>query len=277
MRGLRAWLVLTTFFVFTLPLMPLQLLFLRTGSRYARTFPNWYHRQVCRLVGVRLHIDGGVAREQGVLLISNHVSWLDITVLSAVAPVSFVAKQEVASWPFVSWLAKLQRSVFVDRTRRSEVTDKANEILRRLEAGDHVVLFAEGTSSDGNRVLPFRSALLGAVEMAAKDGGAAELTIQPMAVAYTATQGIPMGRQHRPLAAWYGDLDFMPHIRVLIEKTALDATVAFGEAIPADATLTRKAMTGRLEQETRRMMAETLRGKPLSPGFVTEPDPPAAV
>ena len=62
MRGLRAWLVLTTFFVFTFPLMPLQLLFLRTGSRYARTFPNWYHRQVCRLVGVRLHIDGGVAR-----------------------------------------------------------------------------------------------------------------------------------------------------------------------------------------------------------------------
>ena len=164
MRGLRAWLVLTTFFVFTLPLMPLQLLFLRTGSRYARTFPNWYHRQVCRLVGVRLHIDGGVAREQGVLLISNHVSWLDITVLSAVAPVSFVAKQEVASWPFVSWLAKLQRSVFVDRTRRSEVTDKANEILRRLEAGDHVVLFAEGTSSDGNGVVPFKTPLFAAVK-----------------------------------------------------------------------------------------------------------------
>ena len=121
MRALRAWLVLAAFFAFTFPLMPLQLLFLRTGSRYARTFPNWYHRQVCRLVGIRLHIDGGVAREQGVLLISNHVSWLDITVLSAVAPVSFVAKQEVASWPFVSWLAKLQRSVFVDRTRRSEV------------------------------------------------------------------------------------------------------------------------------------------------------------
>ena len=159
MRGLRAWLVLTTFFVFTLPLMPLQLLFLRTGSRYARTFPNWYHRQVCRLVGVRLHIDGGVAREQGVLLISNHVSWLDITVLSAVAPVSFVAKQEVASWPFVSWLAKLQRSVFVDRTRRTAVGQAAGEILTRLAQGDTIVLFAEGTSSDGNRVLPFKTSL----------------------------------------------------------------------------------------------------------------------
>ena len=111
-----------------------------------------------------MHVDGSVAREHGVLLISNHVSWLDITVLSAVAPVSFVAKQEVASWPFVKWLAKLQRSVFVDRTRRSEVTDKANEILSRLEAGDHVVLFAEGTSSDGNSVVPFKTPLFAAVK-----------------------------------------------------------------------------------------------------------------
>ena len=157
MRGLRAFLVLAAFFAFTLPLMPLQLLFLRTGSRYARTFPHWYHRQVCRIVGIRLNIEGEVAREQGVLLISNHVSWLDITVLSAVAPVSFVAKQEVASWPFVSWLAKLQRSVFVDRNRRNEVGDKANEILERLAAGDHIVLFAEGTSSDGNSVVPFKT------------------------------------------------------------------------------------------------------------------------
>ena len=101
MRSLRSFLVLGAFFAFTLPLMPFQLLLLATGSRYARTFPHWYHRQVCRIVGIRLKIDGEVAEEQGVLLISNHVSWIDITVLSAVAPVSFVAKQEVASWPFV--------------------------------------------------------------------------------------------------------------------------------------------------------------------------------
>src|SRR5215510_11589411 len=157
MRSLRAFLVLAGFLAFTLPLMPLQLLLLATGSRYARTFPHWYHRQVCKIAGIRLNIDGNVAKDQGVLLISNHVSWIDITVLSAVAPVSFVAKQEVASWPFVSWLAKLQRSVFVDRNRKSEVTGKANEILERLKSGDHVVLFAEGTSSDGNAVVPFKT------------------------------------------------------------------------------------------------------------------------
>ena len=164
MRRLRAFLVLAAFFAFTLPLMPLQLLFLATGSRYARSFPHWYHRQVCKIVGIRLNVEGEVAEEQGVLLISNHVSWLDITVLSAVAPVSFVAKQEVASWPFVSWLAKLQRSVFVDRNRRNEVGDKANEILDRLAGGDHIVLFAEGTSSDGNSVVPFKTALFAAAK-----------------------------------------------------------------------------------------------------------------
>ena len=82
MRSLRAFLVLAAFFAFTLPLMPLQLLFLKTGSRYARTFPHWYHRQVCRIVGIRLNVAGDVARDEGVLLIANHVSWLDITVLS---------------------------------------------------------------------------------------------------------------------------------------------------------------------------------------------------
>src|SRR5581483_11833127 len=185
MRSVRAFLVLAAFFLFTLPLMPLQLLFLRTGSRYARTFPHWYHRQVCRIVGIRLNVEGGIAREHGVLIVSNHVSWLDITVLSAVAPVSFVAKQEVASWPFVSWLAKLQRSVFVDRTRRSEAGDKANEILNRLEAGDHIVLFAEGTSSDGNSVVPFKTALFAAAKPAGGRAMGSHVSVQTLALTYT--------------------------------------------------------------------------------------------
>src|SRR5262245_36974542 len=176
--------VLTVCFAITLPLMPLQLLFLWTGSRYARTFPNWYHRQVCRIIGVRLNVVGNVARNDGVLLISNHVSWIDITVLSAVAPVSFVAKQAVASWPFVSWLAKLQRSVFVDRTRKTEVTGKANEILERLKSGDHVVLFAEGTSSDGNSVVPFKTPLFAAAKPSGGEPLGADICAQTLAITY---------------------------------------------------------------------------------------------
>jgi 1-acyl-sn-glycerol-3-phosphate acyltransferase len=91
-----------------------------------------------------------------------------------------------------------------------------------------------------------------------------------MAIAYTATQGISLGRQRRPLAAWYGDLDFMPHIRRLIADTALDAVVSFDAPMPADSGFSRKDMTQRLEQATRRMMAQTLRGRPLAAEFVPE-------
>jgi lyso-ornithine lipid O-acyltransferase len=264
MRSVRAFLVLAAFFAFTLPLMPLQLLFLWTGSRYARTFPNWYHRQVCRIMGIRLHVDGAVARENGVLLISNHVSWLDITVLSAVAPVSFVAKQEVASWPFVSWLAKLQRSVFVDRTRRTEVTDKANEIVNRLQAGDHVVLFAEGTSSDGNGVVPFKTPLFAAAKPSGGIPLGADICAQTLALTYTKLHGIALCRRGRPVVAWYGDMDLASHAWRLLGLGPLDAHIRLGPPVPLDDFADRKALARYAEAQVRKDVAELLRGRPSS-------------
>ncbi|MGC1178550.1 MAG: lysophospholipid acyltransferase family protein [Methyloceanibacter sp.] len=260
MRGLRAWLVLSAFFALTFPLMPLQLLLLWTGSRHARTFPHWYHRQVCKLVGIRLHIDGSVARERGVLLISNHVSWLDIMVLSAVAPVSFVAKQEVASWPFVSWLAKLQRSVFVDRTRRTEVTDKANEILERLKAGDHIVLFAEGTSSDGNGVVPFKTPLFAAAKPTQARAAGGDICAQTLALTYTKLHGIALCRRGRPVVAWYGDMNLASHAWRLLGLGPLDAFIRIGPPVPLDDFADRKALARYAEAKVRKDVAELLRG-----------------
>ncbi|MGD0531636.1 MAG: lysophospholipid acyltransferase family protein [Methyloceanibacter sp.] len=263
MRGLRAWLVLSAFFALTFPLMPLQLLLLWTGSRHARTFPHWYHRQVCKLVGIRLHIDGSVARERGVLLISNHVSWLDIMVLSAVAPVSFVAKQEVASWPFVSWLAKLQRSVFIDRTRRTEVTDKANEILERLEAGDHIVLFAEGTSSDGNGVVPFKTPLFAAAKPTQARAAGGDICAQTLALTYTKLHGIALCRRGRPVVAWYGDMNLASHAWRLLGLGPLDAFIRIGPPVPLDDFADRKALARYAEAKVRKDVAELLRGPPV--------------
>jgi 1-acyl-sn-glycerol-3-phosphate acyltransferase len=264
MRRLRAFLVLAAFFAFTLPLMPLQLLFLATGSRYARSFPNWYHRQVCKIVGIRLNVEGGVAADHGVLLISNHVSWIDITVLSAVAPVSFVAKQEVASWPFVSWLAKLQRSVFVDRTRRNEVGDKANEIMERLANGDHIVLFAEGTSSDGNGVLPFKTALFAAAK--AMDGRrmGAKVSAQTLALTYPKIYGLPLCRRGRHVIAWYGDMDMASHAWRLLGLGPIDANIRIGPPVPLDSFPDRKALARYAEAKVRSDVVDILRGKPTA-------------
>ncbi|HXD46230.1 MAG TPA: lysophospholipid acyltransferase family protein [Pseudolabrys sp.] len=266
---LRGLFIGALFFTVTPVLISIQWLLGKLG------LPGWgfiscnYYRVLARLLRLRVRVVGAPLRGRPVLFVSNHVSWLDIIAIGSIQPVAFVAKSEVRKWPLVGITATMQRTVFVERAKRHQTADAVTQMVERLKGGTPVVLFAEGTSSDGNRVLPFRSALLGAVEMAARHGGVPGLAIQPMAICYTASQGIPLGRQHRPLAAWYGDLDFMPHIRALIGRTALDAVVSFGAAVPAEAGLTRKAMTQALEQETRRLMAETLRGKPLAPAPAT--------
>ena len=224
--------------------------------------PGWgfisthYYRLLCRLLAIRVRIIGQPARDRAVLYVSNHVSWVDILAIGSVAPVAFVAKREVRQWPLIGITAQLQRTVFVDRERRRQSGEAVAEIVARLQSGTSVVLFAEGTSGDGNRVLPFRSALFGALEHAA-----AELSgpvfVQPMAICYTDLHGIPMGRQHRPLVAWYGDLDFIPHIKDFIIRGAIDAVLNYGEPIAADGAIDRKAMTQRLEQVVRQMAAQT--------------------
>src|SRR6188508_2892081 len=141
--------------------------------------PGWgfiasnYYRVLCTLLRIRVHVNGTPMHDRAVLYVSNHVSWADILVIGSLAPVAFVAKREVASWPLVGIAAKLQRTVFVDRTRRHQAGEAVADIVKRLKDGVSVVLFAEGTSSDGNRVLPFRSALLGAVEEASTHAGTA--------------------------------------------------------------------------------------------------------
>jgi 1-acyl-sn-glycerol-3-phosphate acyltransferase len=199
-----------------------------------------------------VHVEGAPVRSSAALYISNHVSWVDIVVIGSLSPVAFVAKSEVRKWPLVGITAEIQRTVFVDRTRRHRTGDAVGEIAERLASRTSVVLFAEGTSSDGNRVLPFRSALIGAIEQAG------DIVIQPMSIGYTAQHGMPMGRQYRPLVAWYGDLDFMPHIKAFIARGAVDAVVSYSAPLTADSTTDRKTMTRTLEGAVRGLNAAAL-------------------
>ena len=252
--SLRASVLLAAFMAVTLPLMLVQYGFLRLSLRQAKTLPHGYHKFVCRLLGIRVHVNGKLESGSPVLLVSNHVSWLDITALSTVAPVSFVAKAEVGTWPFVSWLAKLQRSVFVDRSRRTLVKDKAGEIAERLAEGDNIVLFAEGTSSDGNRILPFRSSLFSAASMApsaANDNGP-EAVVQTVAIAYTHLHGLPILRHERPLVAWYGEMDMMSHAWNVLKSGPLDVTIRLGEPVRLASLRDRKQLAAFSEAQVRR-------------------------
>jgi 1-acyl-sn-glycerol-3-phosphate acyltransferase len=162
-------------------------------------------------------------------------------------------------------LAKLQRTVFVNRNHRHKTADVNAEIARRLAGGDPVVLFGEGTSSDGNRVLEFRSALIGATrEAVAQAEHVTRVYIQPLSIAYTGMLGLPLGRQHRPLIAWYGDFELAPHLAEVLRRGSIDVTLTWGAPIPVDETSDRKATTRTLENEVRRMTSLALCGRPAA-------------
>jgi 1-acyl-sn-glycerol-3-phosphate acyltransferase len=230
MPRIRAVFVLAVFLAVTLLLIPVQWLLLTLGLPARRTFPHRYHRFVARLFGIHIRVLG-TPPATAALLLANHSSWLDIVIFSAVTPLSFVAKSEVGTWPFFGTLARLQRTVFVTRARRSETGEARDAIAERLAQGDVLVLFPEGTSDDGNTVLPFKSALLSAADAALHDG--CKVIVQPVSTAYVARQGIPMGRENRPLYAWYGDMELVPHLWEALEAGPLDVVVQFHPPLEA--------------------------------------------
>jgi lyso-ornithine lipid O-acyltransferase len=260
---IRVIFIVLAFLLLTLVLLPFQLIGIAFNWRLQRSIPHFYHRVLCTLIGVRISEIGRRSTASPALILSNHVSWLDICVITALAPVVFVAKSEVARWPVFGWLARLQRTVFINRQARHQTGAATAEIAGRLLGGDAVVLFAEGTSSDGVRVLPFRSSLVGAVHHALGNSTRhTEITVQPMSLAYVRFGGVPMGRALRERVAWYGDVDLIPHLLGVLSAGAVDVTVSWGEAVAYDMRADRKAITRDAEKSVRRMTAAALRPVP---------------
>jgi 1-acyl-sn-glycerol-3-phosphate acyltransferase len=259
---LRLGYVFAAIAAITAALLPLQWIAVKLALPLRRRIPVLFHRMVCAILGVRVRVIGRKLPEHPLLIVANHTSWLDISVITAVAPVVFVAKQEVGGWPLIGLLARLQRSVFVDRSRRHSTARVNAEIARRLAEGDPVVLFGEGTSSDGNRVLPFRSALIGSARDAlAEAEHTGRVWIQPLAIAYTGLRGLPLCRRDRPRVAWYGDLTMGPHLVGIARHGAIDATVIWCDPVAFDAQSDRKTITRLVEVEVRRCTVLALRGR----------------
>lgn len=261
MTFLRAVGALLALALVSIALIPLQVIAIAVGWRRGRLlFPLVWNRAATRLLGIRIHVHGAASTDRPLLLVANHVSWLDIMVLSAVMPLSFIAKLEVGNWPFIGLLAKLNRTVFVDRDRRHRTGDAAAEIAQRLGEGTVMVLFAEGTSSNGIHVLPFRTALVGGAVRAAQAAGGS-VTLQPLAINYTQLHGLPIGRFHKPRVAWYGDMSMAPHLWWVLKHGEIDVDVAFGEPLRLEEGADRKRAARQAEESVRRLVGEATAGR----------------
>lgn len=259
-RNIRAAARMSLYLLFTVALIPVQALAVWRRWPLCESLPVFYHSVCCRLWGITVVLRGELAKDRPLLLVSNHTSYLDIPVLSTVAGLSFVAKSEVAGWPFFGLLAKLQRTVFVDR-RRSNTARQRDAIGDRLTEGSRLVLFAEGTSSDGNRVLPFKSALLSVAERGDPDE---PLTLQPMSIAYTHLNGIPIGHALRPCYAWYGDMDLGGHLWTFAGLGQTRVEVRLMAPVKANAYASRRELTRHLHAEVERGFVLSLTGRESS-------------
>ncbi|MGH6931319.1 MAG: lysophospholipid acyltransferase family protein [Dongiaceae bacterium] len=258
----RSLIRLTLYFLFTLILMPTQAAALLLGLKSWLRIPMWYHGICGRLLGFHLDIQGAITSDRPTLFVSNHSSYLDITILGSVIPGSFVAKSEVAGWPLFGWLAKLQRTVFVDRRRRT-THNQRDEMGRRLDAGDNLILFPEGTSNDGNRILPFRSALFSVAERTAGGGsGGQHLTIQPVSLAYTHLNGVPLGRAYRPYLAWYGGMSLFSHLWRAAGLGRTTVRLRFHDPIDSAKFGSRKALSAYCQDAIAIGVATALSGRP---------------
>jgi 1-acyl-sn-glycerol-3-phosphate acyltransferase len=223
------------------PGLALQALLARLPGRAKERFPRIYWRVLGWILGLEIRMIGAqVTNVRPVLFAANHSSWLDIVALGSVLPASFIAKNEIAGWPVVGTVARLGRTEFVSRGRAT-LKEEQHRMAERLNGGDNFILFPEGTTSDGNRVLPFLASFLTLAF------GEAQPTVQPVAVVYDELDGLPVRRCDRPMVSWHGHMAIGPHAASLLKHKSVRATIWLGEPIAPGEIHNRKELGRVLE------------------------------
>ena len=145
--------------------------------------------------------------DKKVLYVANHISYLDILILGAFLKGLFVAKSEIKNWPLINKIADLGRTIFVYRSKISSIKEQVKILENYLEKKENLILFPEGTSSDGSKVLPFKSSLFSLTELKKFQ----EYKVQPITISYSKIDGMPVEKKFRPFFAWFGNMDLISH------------------------------------------------------------------
>lgn len=213
-------------------------------------------RAVCRICGLRLNIIGKPDGGPGCLYVANHCSYLDIPVLRAVIDATFVSRHDVAGWPLLGPLARMTGTLFFERRARRS-GEQARHIAGHLDKGTSIILFPEGTSTDGNRVLPFKSSLFAAIER----GQPGMRRVQPVTIAYSKIYNVPMSMIDRPLFAWYGDMDLAPHLWQFLHIGSATIDITLHDPVEIEPGQDRKALASRCRDRVADGLRRSLTGR----------------
>ena len=245
---------LIIFVLFSVPLLFAAIFFGKIIPFFGEWLPVIFHKLLIWLLSVRVQYEGEINKSNDSnLFISNHQSYLDIPILGSLYPVRFVAKSDVENWPLFGFLAKLGRTIFISRNRSDSLSQK-NKIFKCLSSDEKIFIFPEGTTSDGNRVLDFKSSSFSALE-------GQNSVIQPIVIVYSDLNGIPINRWLRPVIAWYGNMDLKPHLLTLSKLRSIKARLIYLDKVNAKNFSSRKDLCKYLENKIKKVYSRALSKK----------------
>ncbi|MDG2186964.1 MAG: lysophospholipid acyltransferase family protein [Hyphomicrobiales bacterium] len=240
--------------IITIILVPIQTILHLLKIRASYLLPMLYHRILLKLFDIKITVKGEINDQPG-LIVSNHGSWVDIFLISSVLRTVFVAKKDVSTWPFISFLARLQKTIFIDRNNPKKLMKTVKDIEKRILKNEKIVIFPEGTSSDGNKILPFKSSIFILCDLIKEKNA----TIQPISIAYTKYNGLAIDRISRPLIAWYGNMNLLSHLYFMIKSGSFDVEITFHNKIDISEKKSRKEIANECEKQIRRGFLSSLK------------------
>ena len=271
--------------IYLIILLPPTIFFKKIRFPGYKKWPPRVHRALCSAFNVNVKVFGKQIEDQPVLFISNHVSWIDIWVLGGVLKGCFIAKDDMTNWPVLGYMATLQRTIFINRKKRTDVSLQKQIIQDRLLSGDNLILFPEGTTSEGGRVLPFNSSLFSVVEFPDDhirreearnytpkfDEEGSEISvpieddklgilIQPVTLVYRRINNMPAIRTSRPLVAWFGDMAIGPHFKKFINLSRVETEIHFHMPVSRNVFKSRKELSSYCQRTVANKLIERLRG-----------------
>ena len=266
--AMRVYFRIAKALAYMMVLLPPTILFHKFRIPGYKRLPHMVHGSLCNALNIRIRTVGQpIQNGRPVLYVCNHISWIDILVLGRILKgACFVARGDMAEWPLIGYLATLQRTIFINRNKRSDVHNQKQELHERMQNGDNLILFPEGTTSDGSRVLPFKSALLGVTEqvMHVEDEAAGQrkpLMVQPVTLVYRRINNMPVLRSTLPKVAWYGDMELTPHLKAFLKLLCVDVEVHFHEPVSRNLFKSRKELASYCHRTIEKRLVDTLRGR----------------
>jgi len=236
------------FIVVTTLLLPLLVLSAPLGSLPRRQIRYLWCRACQRTLGLEVRYRGEPMSACATLFVANHVSYLDIVLLGARFDATFIAKAEVASWPLFGTIGRAAGTFFIRRHWRQALIQR-NALAARLRAGESFILFAEGTSTDGLDVLPFKTSLLSVAEPWVMDR---PIAVQPVTLAYRRLAcGAAITAAQARHYAWCGEDAMLPHLWALLQRDGCEIEVVFGEPVLSWSVSSRKQLGAALREAVR--------------------------